>query len=71
MKRWECCDLKEATEFLQMNIHRDGHHLHIDQCEYLKKVLEHCGIINAKAAHTPLPQGYQPEQNIAPINLEL
>jgi len=54
-----------------MNIHQDGHRLHIDQCEYLEKVLEHCRMINAKPACTPLPQGYQPEKNTAPINLEL
>jgi len=71
MKRWECCDLGEAKEFLRMNIHRNGCHLHIDQHEYLEKVLERCGMINAKPARTPLPQGYQLEKNIAPINPEL
>jgi len=70
-KRWECCDLGEAKEFLQMNIHQNGHHRHIDQREYLEKVLEHCGMINTKPACTPLPQGYQPEKNTAPVNLEL
>jgi len=54
-----------------MNIHQDGRCLHIDQHEYLKKVLECCGMINAKPACTPLPQGYQPEKNTAPVNLEL
>jgi len=54
-----------------MNIHQNGHHLHIDQYKYLKKMLEHCGMINTKPAHTPLPQGYQPKKNTAPVNLEL
>jgi len=27
MKRWECCNLGEAKEFLQMNIHQNGCHL--------------------------------------------
>ena len=71
MRRWECCNFGEAKEFLQMNIHRDGRRLHIDQHEYLEKVLEHCGMINAKPACTSLPQGYQPEKNIAPVNLKL
>jgi len=71
MKRWECRDLGEAKEFLRMNIHRDGCRLHIDQRKYLEKVLEHCGMINTKPARTPLPQGYQPEKNTAPINPEL
>jgi len=71
MKRWECCDLGEAKEFLQINIHRDGCYLHINQCEYLEKVLERCRMINTKPAHTPLPQGYQPEKNTAPVNPEL
>jgi len=54
-----------------MNIHRNGRHLHIDQHEYLKKVLEHCRMINTKPARTPLPQGYQPEKNKAPVILKL
>jgi hypothetical protein len=71
MKKWECRDLGETREFLRMNIRRDGRRLHIDQCEYLEKVLERCGMINAKPARTPLPQGYQPEKSTAPVNMEL
>jgi len=71
MKRWKCRDLGEAKEFLWMNIHRDGRHLHIDQHKYLEKVLECCGMINAKPARTLLPQGYQPEKNTAPVNPKL
>jgi len=43
----------------------------VDQHEYLEKVLERCRMINAKPARTPLPQGYQPEKNTAPVNPEL
>jgi len=62
MKIWKCHNLGKAKEFLWMNIHWDGHHLHIDQHKYLKKVLEHCAKM-IKPACTPLPQGYQPEMN--------
>jgi len=71
MKRWGCHDLRKAKEFLWINIHWEGHCPYIDQPEYLKKVLERCGIINAQPARTPWPQGYQPEKNTAPINLKL
>jgi len=54
-----------------MNIHWNGHHLHIDQHKYLKKVPECCGMINTKPTRMFLPQDYQPEKNMAPVNLEL
>ena len=59
IKKWKCRDLGETTEFFQMNIHQDGRQLAIDQCKYLEKVLEHCRMINAKPAHTSLPEGVQ------------
>jgi hypothetical protein len=71
MKKWECRDLGEPHEFLQMNIHREGCKIYIDQRSYLDKVLERCGMINAKPAHTPLPQGYHPEKNDAPVDPEM
>ena len=71
MKKWECQDLGEPCEFLQMNIHREGRCIYIDQWNYLDKVLEHCGMINAKSARMPLPQGYYPEKNNAPVNPEM
>ncbi|HEY4063152.1 MAG TPA: reverse transcriptase domain-containing protein, partial [Puia sp.] len=40
MKKWECRDLGELTEFLGMKIVRDGSKIHLDQCAYLKVVLE-------------------------------
>jgi hypothetical protein len=54
-----------------MNIHREGRKIYIDQQSYLDKVLECCGMINAQPARTPLPQGYYPEKNDAPIDPEM
>ena len=63
MKRWECRDLGELKEFLRMRITRDGSKIHLDQCAYLRTVLERCGMTNAKATSTPLPTGYIPSKN--------
>ena len=54
-----------------MNIHQEGHCIYIDQWNYLDKVLECCEMINAKPTCTPLPQGYYPEKNDAPVNPEM
>ena len=58
MKKWECRDLGDAKEFLRMRIVRKGSSIHLDQRAYLEKVLERCGMTNARAAPTPLPAGY-------------
>jgi hypothetical protein len=63
MDKWECRDLGEVTEYLRMNISRSGNDIHIDQCAYLKKVLERFDMINAKSAPTPLPTGWNPTEN--------
>lgn len=68
MRKWECRDLGDVKEFLRMRITRDGNKIMIDQCQYLKKVLQRCGMQNANSATTPLPAGYQPEVNTAPVN---
>ena len=60
MCKWECRDLGPAKEFLHMRIQRNGSKILIDQCTYLEKVLERFGMINARSATTPLPQGYYP-----------
>jgi hypothetical protein len=60
MKKWECWDLGELTEFLGMKITRESSKIHLDQCTYLKVVLERCGMTNSKTAVTPLPAGYVP-----------
>ena len=61
MKRWECRDLGDISEFLRIRIIREGNKIHVDQCQYLQKVIERCGMTNAKAAATPLPAGYMPQ----------
>jgi hypothetical protein len=63
MKKWECRDLGELSEFLGMRIVRNSSKIHIDQCAYLKIVLERCGIQNSKRAATPLPAGYVPTKS--------
>jgi len=50
MRKWECRDLGEPKEFLRMRITRKGRAIHLDQCAYLQKVVESCGMLNAKSA---------------------
>ena len=40
-----------------------GNKIYLDQVVYLKKVLEHFGMQNAKATKTPLIKGYNPSEN--------
>ena len=54
-----------------MRITRKGRAIHLDQCAYLQKVVERCGMLNAKAASTPLPAGYYALANKDPVNPEL
>ena len=60
MEIWETRDLGDVTEFLQMCINQVGQKIHLDQQDYLRTVLQRCGMENAKAALTPLPAGYVP-----------
>ena len=60
MSIWETRDLGNVTEFLRMKITRHGSKISIDQCAYLRTVLEWCGMQNAKSAATPLPARYVP-----------
>ena len=71
MCKWECRDLGEPKEFLRMHITHKGCAIHLDQCAYLQKVIERCGMLNAKAASTPLPAGYYALANKDPVNPEL
>ena len=48
-----------------------GHAIHLDQCAYLQKVIEHCGMLNAKPASTPLLAGYYAAKNTEPVDVEL
>ena len=60
MKVWETRDLGDVTEFLHMRINRVGQKIHLDQQDYLRTVLQHCRMENAKASLTPLPARYVP-----------
>jgi len=71
MRKWECRDLGEPNEFLQMRITRKGRTIHLDQCTYLQKVVEHCGMLNAKSASTPLLAGYYAAKNTEPVDVDL
>ena len=51
-----------------MRIERKGNCILLDQCSYLETVVEHFGMQNAKNAQTPLPSGYQPQENKAAVN---
>ena len=68
MRKWECQDLNEATEFLHMPIKRHGHKIDIDQHTYLDKVIECFGLQNANTTPTPLPQRYYPIHNNRLVN---
>jgi hypothetical protein len=46
-----------------MRIQRKCKKIYLDQTAYLEKVLQHFGMVNAKAATTPLPMGYNPSEN--------
>jgi len=71
MHKWECRDLGEPNEFLQMRITHKGHTFHLDQCVYLQKIVERCGMLNTKSASTPLPAGYYATKNTESVDAEL
>ncbi|PIL37704.1 hypothetical protein GSI_01398 [Ganoderma sinense ZZ0214-1] len=71
MKKWECHDLGDAKEFLRMRITRIGRKIFLDQRAYLEKVLDRCGMTNARPALTPLPAGYIPAPNTGQATPEL
>ena len=56
MARWECRDLGDVKEFLRMRIRRHGSTIEIDQCAYLDKVLDRCGMADCKPISVPLDQ---------------
>ena len=63
MTKWECQDLGNLKEFLQMHITWQRSEIRIDQTDYLKKVLEWFKMINAKSAATPLPSNWDLKAN--------
>jgi len=68
MEEWECWDLGDTKEFLQMKIHHQGRLISLEQKDYLCMILERFNMHNARAAPTPLPQGYVPTPNESPEN---
>ena len=54
-----------------MHITHKGCAIHLDQCTYLQKVIEHCSMLNAKSASTPLLAGYYAAKNTEPIDVDL
>jgi Reverse transcriptase (RNA-dependent DNA polymerase) len=71
MDKWECCDLGEVKEFLCMHITQKKKDIHLDQRDYLDKVLEHFSMTNAKSAPTPLPSNWVPQPNKGKTSPEL
>ena len=61
MDKWECRDLGTCREFLRMGIEYKDGKIFLDQTAYLRKILKHFGMTEAKLAKTPLPMGYKPE----------
>ena len=68
LKHWECRDTGKVTEFLGMKVTHDGEKIKLDQIKYLKKLLDHFNMTNAKIASTPLPAGCTPSENKNPAN---
>jgi hypothetical protein len=71
MQIWECQDMGDTKEFLHMRICRQGAVVILDQQDYLQKVVERFGMQNARPAPTPLPSGYAPSPNTAPVDKKL
>ena len=63
MAKWECRDLGDVKEFLQMRIVHTRSGITIDQSAYLDTVLERFQLNNAKSAPTPLSAGWDPKAN--------
>jgi Reverse transcriptase (RNA-dependent DNA polymerase) len=71
MDKWECRDLGEVKEFLHMHVTQKGKDIHLDQCDYLDKVLECFSMTNAKSVPTPLPSNWVPQLNKGKASPEL
>src|SRR6266699_58220 len=61
MDKWECHNLGVCREFLCMRIKYEDSKVLVDQTDYLRRILKHFGMTDAKMAKTPLPTGYKPE----------
>ena len=71
MCKWECHDLGNVKDFLHMRILKKDGNICLDQTTYLDKVLQHFGLVNAKFASTPLPEGYHPMPNAHTVDTKL
>jgi hypothetical protein len=71
MKKWDCRNLGESGEFIGITFTRHDGKIYLDQCDYLEKVIEHCGMQNAKSVPMPLPAGFVPVPNDGPVDTEL
>ena len=71
MRKWECRDLGDVKEFLRMRILKKDGNICLDQTTYLDKVLQRFGLVNAKFASTPLPEGYHPMPNAHTVDTKL
>jgi Reverse transcriptase (RNA-dependent DNA polymerase) len=71
MDKWECHDLGEVMKFLCMHITQKKKDIHLDQHDYLDKVLEHFSMTNAKSAPTPLPSNWVPQLSKGKASPEL
>jgi len=71
MKQWECRDLGDCKEFLQMRLQWKNGKIYLDQTAYLQKVLQHFGMTSACFAATPLPAGFKPLDNTDPADSTL
>jgi Reverse transcriptase (RNA-dependent DNA polymerase) len=71
MDKWECRDLGEVKEFLRMHITQKRKDIHLDQHDYLDKVLERFSMTNARSVPTPLPSNWVPQLNKGKASPEL
>jgi hypothetical protein len=71
MDKWECRDLGEVKEFLHMHITQKRKDIHLDQHDYLDKVLERFSMTNARSVPTPLPSNWVPQLNKGKASPEL
>ena len=66
--RWEAHDLREVSEFLDMQIIQDGQNIHLNQHLYLNKILDYLELQNCQTTNTSLPENYKPSDNTENID---
>jgi Reverse transcriptase (RNA-dependent DNA polymerase) len=71
MDKWECRDLGEVKEFLCTRITQKEKDIHLDQHDYLDKMLERFSMTNAKSVPTPLPSNWVPQLDKGKASPEL